>query len=262
VMYDLSGLREEDIMGIAADWKQLVSEYRLRQDASYLQHQGKPLVAIWGVGFNDNRNYSPEACRRLISFFKKDGEAVMLGVPYFWREGNRDSLPVDQAHSLFQLADILSPWSIGRYSRTEQAAQIGKKMIAADLAWCEQRHIAYLPVFFPGFSWQNLEKARGRETPLNAIPREKGNFLWAQAASALPQGVNMAYVAMFDEMDEGTCIFKITNNPPAGESHFATYEGLPSDYYLWLTGKVGEYLSKPTQIPCNIPTRTPAAPRL
>ena len=52
----------------------------------------------------------------------------------------------------------------------------------------------------------------------------------------------MIYVAMFDEVDEGTAIFKCTNNPPVGSSPFLTYEGLPSDHYLWLTGEGGRLL--------------------
>ena len=48
---------------------------------------------------------------------------------------------------------------------------------------------------------------------------------------------------MFDEMDEGTCIFKVDDNPPSSaESQFTNYEGLPNDYYLWLTGKAREAL--------------------
>ena len=46
----------------------------------------------------------------------------------------------------------------------------------------------------------------------------------------------MAYVAMFDEVDEGTAIFKVTNTPPT-QVHFDTYEGLPSDFYLRLTAE-------------------------
>ena len=42
---------------------------------------------------------------------------------------------------------------------------------------------------------------------------------------------------MFDEVNEATAIFKCTNDPPVGASKFLTYEGLPSDHYLWLVGQ-------------------------
>ncbi len=48
--------------------------------------------------------------------------------------------------------------------------------------------------------------------------------------------MEMAYVAMFDEVDEGTAIFKVSNIPPK-PGRFVTYEGLPSDWYLRLTGE-------------------------
>lgn len=61
---------------------------------------------------------------------------------------------------------------------------------------------------------------------------------------------------MFDEMDEGTAIFKCTNNPPIGESPFITYEGLPSDHYLWLTGQIGKRLREGEGLPIeSIPKR-------
>ena len=60
---------------------------------------------------------------------------------------------------------------------------------------------------------------------------------------------------MFDEVDEGTAIFKCTDNPPIGKSRFLTYEGLPSDYYLWLTGKAGELLRNKISVSKNIPDR-------
>ena len=47
----------------------------------------------------------------------------------------------------------------------------------------------------------------------------------------------MAYVAMFDEVDEGTAIFKCINDvPDQAPAKFVTYEGQPSDRYLRLTG--------------------------
>jgi hypothetical protein len=46
---------------------------------------------------------------------------------------------------------------------------------------------------------------------------------------------------MFDEMDEGTAIFKCANDLPAGVQ-LCDCEGLPTDYYLWLTGQTGRLL--------------------
>ena len=102
----------------------------------------------------------------------------------------------------------------------------------ADMEWCQQHGKQYLPVVFPGFSWHNLQ----RNSPLNQIPRLEGRFLWTQYVQAKKAGATMIYQAMFDEMDEGTAIFKCSNSPPVGDSRFVTFEDQPSDHYLWLTG--------------------------
>ena len=61
---------------------------------------------------------------------------------------------------------------------------------------------------------------------------------------------------MFDEMDEGTAIFKCTNDvPPGGESKFVTFEGLPSDFYLRLTGFGGKLLRGEIPISDHPPER-------
>ena len=153
----------------------------------------------------------------------------MLGVPYGWLEQNRDAVKDPKLHEILQLADVISPWSVGRYQNT---GEMTRKLVArqsADLAWCKQNGITYLPVLFPGFSWKNL---KGGE--LGAIPREKGKFLWKQFVATAAAGNDAAYIAMFDEIDEATAIFKCTNDPPVGVSQFLTCEGLPSDHYLWL----------------------------
>lgn len=90
-----------------------------------------------------------------------------------------------------------------------------------------------MPVVFPGFSWHNM---MGGE--LNQIPRLKGQFLWSQFLNAKKAGASMVYVAMFDEVDEGTAIFKCSNYIPQGKaSQFLTYDGLPGDYYLKIVGE-------------------------
>jgi hypothetical protein len=52
----------------------------------------------------------------------------------------------------------------------------------------------------------------------------------------------MCYVGMFDEVDEGTAIFKVSNTPP-GQGYFVTYEGLPADWYLRLTAEGSKVIS-------------------
>ena len=190
-------------------------------------------MAVWGVGFNDNRQYSLTECLELVQALKADGCTVMLGIPSWWREGKRDATDDPRLLEIVQLADVLSPWTIGRYRTPEQAASHAEQVWKADAAWCRQREIDFLPVVFPGFSWHNLHG-----DPLDAISRLKGQFLWSQMVAAKQIGSQMIYVAMFDEVDEGTAIFKCTDNPPVGEGvQFLSLEGLPSDFYLRLVGR-------------------------
>ncbi len=71
----------------------------------------------------------------------------------------------------------------------------------------------------------------------------------------------MAYVAMFDEVDEATAIFKVTNTPPV-EARFQTYEGRPSDWYLRLTGEGTKVIRGQRKLSLAFPiqTRQDAAP--
>jgi hypothetical protein len=102
-----------------------------------------------------------------------------------------------------------------------------------DMAEAKAAGMGYLPVIYPGFGWSNL---RGKQSAGETIPRLGGEFFWRQFSTASDLGVKMAYVAMFDEVDEGTAIFKVSNRPPT-QGQFQTYEGLPADWYLRLTGE-------------------------
>jgi hypothetical protein len=120
-----------------------------------------------------------------------------------------------------------------------------------DLEWCRRNHKEYLPVVFPGFSWHNMNP----DKPLNQIPRLRGEFLWSQFSAARKAGATMLYQAMFDELDEGTAIFKCSNRPPVGDSKFVAEEDLPSDHYLWLTGMGGRVLRGELAVTEQMPQR-------
>jgi hypothetical protein len=238
VMYDLTLLPEGGTGFVVADWKLLVDRMQLGKDPrdiAYLRHKGKPVVAVWGIGFNDGRKYSLAECERLIDFFKNDerygGYTVLVGVPTGWRTLNSDSGNDFALHRIIAKADIVSPWTVGRYRSLKEVEEHARLRWKPDWQWCRAKGKEYLPVVFPGFSWHNQHSGA-----LDEIPRLKGRFLWKQHLEAKRSGATMIYEAMFDEMDEGTAIFKCTNDPPAGDSGFLTLEGLPSDHYLWLTG--------------------------
>jgi len=240
VMYDLSGLRAGKMQDVIDDWRALRSRMKMGRDAAYLHHRGQPLVAVWGIGFNDKRDYTLAECRTLIEFLKSDGCAVMLGIPTYWREQKNDAVTDPALHEVLKLADVLSPWTVGRYNSPERALHHVERVAKPDLAWCAERNLDYLPVIFPGFSWHNMYGA-----PLDSIPRLKGAFYQAQIDANLAAGATMLYVAMFDEVDEGTAIFKCTNDVPvSNQAAFLTYEGLPSDHYLKLTGEAVKRLRK------------------
>lgn len=264
VMYDLTGLKPEQIEAVKTDWKQLDEKFHLRSAKAhpgYLRHHGRPLVAIWGCGFAD-RPAMLDEWRGLVAFFKDDpqlgGCAVMLGVPAFWRTLDRDAIADPALHAVLASADILSPWSVGRFRTPDEATRFAARNLGPDLAWCRERSVDYLPVVFPGFSWHNLSAARGKEAPVDAIPRLGGRFLWAQCLAAHRAGVRSLYVAMFDELDEGTAIFKTRNDPPAGASPFVAEPGLQSDHYLWLTGAAVRLLRGELPVDSDaLPSRAP-----
>ena len=248
VMYDLSGLKPDQVDAVKEDWKRLDEQFRLRSgvmNPTYLQHRGKPLIALWGCGFSD-RPAMLEQWRGLVAFFKDDpqfgGCSVLLGVPAFWRTLDRDAIADAALHGILSSADIIMPWSVTRYRTPEEAAAFATRTLAPDLAWCRGSGLDYLPVVFPGFSWHNLMKGRGKEAPFDAVPRLGGRFFWSQCIQAQRVGAKAIYVAMFDELDEGTAIFKVRQDPPVGASPFVAEPELPNDHYLWLSGAAGRLL--------------------
>ncbi|WP_373186991.1 metallophosphoesterase [Bacteroides xylanisolvens] len=238
LMYDLSGMEagEEDIL--IRDWKELCEKYKLvsRNNNHYVYHHGKPLVAVWGIGFNDRRKYGYEQVKKIIDFLKSEGCSILVGVSTHWRTLTIDAVSDTRLLELVKQADIVHPWLVGRFDNNTYEPY--RKSIEEDIKWCKANGKDYMPVLFPGFSWHNMKK----DAPQNMIPRLGGRFFWKQVKGAVDAGAESLYLAMFDEIDEGTAFFKCTNTPPVGESSFITYEGEAPDHYLWLAGEAAKYL--------------------
>ncbi|MXV14059.1 xylosidase [Pedobacter sp. HMF7056] len=257
IMYDLSGMRDSaDVPVLIDDWKNLVDSMKVTSrgnNQTYIYHNGKPLVVIWGVGFGDGRSYTTKSVSKFVDFLQNDpvygGCAIMLGVPTYWRELGRDTEKNPALHDLIRKADLIHPWTIGRYG-TEAAYQAYAEVQRGDFDWCKQNKVGYVPTVFPGFSWHNLNPG----AKFDQIPRNRGRFFWMQLSNAIKQGAGQIYVAMYDEVDEGTAIMKVSGNPPVGPSPFVKFEeGIPNDYYLYLAGYAGDVLKKKRALPPSIP---------
>jgi hypothetical protein len=249
IMYDLSGLKDKDVDKVIEDWKHLINDLHAPNGPRGYLHVGPhPVVALWGIGFGDGRDpLLSGGGMRLVRFFKDDPTCgnccVMLGLPSGWRTLDRDAVKDPRLLEIVQAADVVSPWTVGRYTTPDQAKKFATDNWVPDMAWCAAHGKTYMPVVFPGFSWHNLRKGK---SPTNQIPRLGGKFLWSQYVAAHEAGASVVYQAMFDEVDEGTAIFKCTNDVPVAEGgdQFLGYEGLPSDFYLKLVGEAGQLVRR------------------
>ena len=265
VMYDLSGLKAkgEDCSAIIEDWKILVDRLKVTNSENYLRHNGKPLVTLWGLGFPDRPyNIREIAVNQLIDFLKNDPEyggcSVMLGVPTYFRELNKDCLPDPYLHEIIRSADIVLPWMVQRFTPLLHQDEIRyRDHVIEDIKWCKENKVDYVPLVYAGFSWHNLSKSnRGlaRHTTYGAIPRLGGAFYWDLIHSAISAGADMLYVGMFDEVDEGTAIIPILDNPPNDDDvHFVGNDGVKPDHYLFLTGKAAQMLRKEIKLEKKMP---------
>jgi hypothetical protein len=255
VMYDLTNLDAAHFPTVLEDWRHLVAG-GLTERPSFPKYNGRPLAAVFGLGFA-GQPAPPNAWRTLLQGFRETGCSLLVGVPTFWRTGTRDADPDPQFRELAGISDILMPWTVGRMRDSHSTETVARDVWKPDIEWCRARGKGYLPTIFPGFSWHNLSKTRGVDAPLDAIPRQGGRFLWKQVVEAKRSGADLLYVAMFDEVDEGTAVFKCGGERPVGASPFVDLSDVPSDHYLWLSGQAARVLLDENQPADALPERRP-----
>ncbi len=247
VCYDLTDAPKDRLYDrLVSDWKRLVDEAKVTPEDRYLHHGGKPVVFVWG--FYSDR-FGPALAHRVIDFFKTDkryGATLVGGCPWQWR-AEKDA----EWARAFRRFDVISPWNVGNVMEAGGQKHAATGHWKGDLAEARQAGMAYLPVIYPGFGWTNL---KGKDAAGATIPRLGGEFFWRQFVTAADLGMDMAYVAMFDEVDEATAIFKVSNTPPT-QAQFATYEGLPADWYLRLTGEGSKVIRGEREARATLPIK-------
>jgi hypothetical protein len=254
IEYDISGAPAGTFVStMTNDWLYLANTLKLTNSARYLRHKGKPVVAVWGFGFTD-RAGTPLDAQTAINFFRAAGCTVMGGVPSYWRTLTADSQSDPAWAAVYRSWDIINPWMVGRYATQTEADNFKQNVIVPDVAEAAANGRDYMPVIFPGFSWHNLLGG-----PVNQIPRLGGSFYWRQIYNARSAGCTMVFNAMFDEVDEGTAIFKMAPTPyelpTQGTFVPLNIDGqsLPSDWYLRVGDEAGKMLRGEIPLQSQLP---------
>lgn len=232
IMYDVGGWTNMQ-SEIKTDWTTKMSAYTA--SSAYAKQNGKPVVAIWGFGFDDNNHpWSAAVCTEVINWFKSQGCYIIGGVPRHWlnEEPNQGSRPnFLTAYSAF---NMLSPWLIGAIGNNSQVDEEYTNFLVPDKAYCDAHGIDYQPCVLPG--------------DLQERQRHHGDFMWKQFYNVKRAGIPSAYISMFDEYNEGNQIAKTTENSsfvPVGSKFLSLDEDgviCSADYYLRLTNDGGKML--------------------
>jgi F5/8 type C domain len=242
IMYDVSGWTNMQTE-ITADWTANMSA--LTASAAYATQNGKPVVGIWGFGFNDgNHPWSADACLDVVNWFKSQGCYVMGGVPTYWRTGVSDSRA--GYLNVYHAFNMISPWMVGRIGTAADSDSFYTNVNVGDQADCNANGIDYQPCVLPG--------------DLSVNQRAHGDFMWRQFYNMVRVGAQGIYISMFDEYGEGNQIAETTPDSstlPANSGLLALDEdgtACSSDYYLRLTADGGKMLKGQIALTATRPT--------
>jgi hypothetical protein len=243
IMYDATGWTNM-ATEMPADWTNKMSA--LTASPMYARQNGKPVVCIWGFGFNDaNHPWDATTCLNVINWFKGQGCYVIGGVPREWRTGTGGS----RAGFLgtYHAFNMLSPWMVGAIGTAADSDNAYTTYTVPDQADCNANGIDYQPCVLPG--------------DVSANQRAHGDFMWRQFYNMVRAGVQGIYISMYDEYGEGNQIAKTAETQamvPAGSGLLALNAdgtACSSDYYLRLTNDGGRMLKGQIALTATRPTQ-------
>lgn len=314
VMYDLGGVTAKNpnmISTMMKDAQELYDEYQLSgtgKQKFYLHENSKPVLALWGVGFPDDGHPTPTYIEPYIDQLKAMGWSIVLGCPACWRSSNgdyNDCVRGAERNKLIELikkCDGFLPWYVGRYGHDNFASSTWKKHIQDDIKEAAKystdgHNVVYALHVFPGGSDRNMHPNNGYPTgdPTLTGFRNHGKFYWDQLYHDIKSGAQAIYIGMFDEIDEGTAIFKqmhvsdVPSNVYDGKDYWVNFftdghysmtasevtngvqwsrlaselevkfqgidDDLPTSHYMWLAGQARKMLVGEIKMEAAKPTQ-------
>jgi hypothetical protein len=243
IMYDVTGWTTMQAE-IKTDWTSKMSAHTA--SSAYAFQNGKPVVCIWGFGFNDsNHPWDAATCLDVVNWFKSQGCYVIGGVPREWRTGTGGSRA--GYLGVYHAFNMLSPWMVGAIGTAADSDSVYQNYNVPDQADCNANGIDYQPCVLPG--------------DVSANQRAHGDFMWRQFYNMVRVGAQGIYISMFDEYGEGNQIAKTAATQagvPAGSGLLSLDQdgtACSSDYYLRLTNDGGRMLKGQIALTATRPTQ-------
>jgi len=243
IMYDVTGWTNMQ-SEIKADWTDKMKTHTA--SSAYAMQDGKPVVCVWGFGFNDsNHPWDPAPCLDVVNWFKSQGCYVIGGVPREWRTGVNGSRA--GFSDVYHAFNMLSPWMVGAIGDAADSDSVYQNVNVPDQADCDANGVDYQPCVLPG--------------DLSGRQRAHGDFMWRQFYNMVRVGAQGIYISMFDEYGEGNQIAKTAETQatvPVGSGLLSLDEdgtACSADYYLRLTGDGGRMLKGQIALTATRPTQ-------
>ncbi len=181
---------------LKTDWTTKMSAHT--SSSAYARQNGKPVVCIWGFGFNDpGRPFAPADLSR--------GGQLVQGTGLLrdrWRAdlvAHRSERLAARLLRVYHAFHAISPWMVGRTGDLAGLDSYYNNVNLGDQADCNASGIDYLPCVMPG--------------DLSSGARFHGDFMWRHFYNMVRLGSQGIYISMFDEYNEGNQIAKTAETP-------------------------------------------------
>ncbi len=206
------------------------------------------MLSIWGLGLKEDRHvpHDPAAAKELIEWFRSKAPAeyrvtYMGGTPSRWRTLTNDAregtgldrgLPHDGRRAAVDR---------GPLSRCRERGRWKDDMIVPDLALAAKNQPALYAGGLPGLLLVQPEARYAEERRSREIAASSSGGRHTTPKWPAPRVLK---IAMFDEVNEGTAIFKIAarRQDAPDQGYWLTLDAdgadLPSDWYLRLAGEI------------------------
>ncbi len=186
IMYDVTNWTNFQ-SEIKTDWTTKMSAYT--SSSAYARQNGKPVVCIWGFGFNDpGRPFTPAPVPRRRSTGSRPRAATSSAAcpPTGVRASTTRATGFGEVYRAF---NMISPWMVGRTNTVGGLQHFYDNCVVPDVADCNANGIDYQPCVMPG--------------DLQSRARAHGDFMWRMFYNTIRAGSHAIYISMFDGVQRG-----------------------------------------------------------